>query len=910
MPDFKRIVRQHLPLPAMKRWREEKIIEELALQLEDLFREAVARGVPEEEALARTLAEIEDWETFASAIVGAETRSRYPRSQAWFDGAEHALRRRGGIGVYCADFSQDVRYTVRTLRRSPLFLGLVILTLALGIGANTAIFSVLRTVLLRPLPYPEPDRLVTVWTPSGTWTVPGGFNPLSAPDWLDYREQNTTFQAWGAYVSQTSNLSGEGDPVQVGSIACTAGLLEALGAAPALGRLFGEEEAEDPTSGIVLVSHGLWKSRFGADPDLVGRSILVNQESRTVIGVLPADFRFPGWQALSEPALLLPLPVAAAGTDRGAYYLRVIGRLGPGVTLEEAEADLKTIAARLAEAYPHSNLRRTAWIMPLREIVVGRGIGTTLGLLMGAVGLVLLIACANVAGLLMSRTVGRRAEMAIRASIGAGRHRLLRQMLTESGVIAGLGGAAGLLAAWAGIGPLRGAIPGSLPGLERLGLDAPVLLFALGASLLTALLFGIVPALSTSRIDLSRIFREDVHGATTSRAPSRFLGLVIVVQFALVFVLADGAALLLKSLWNATGSQELHEPGHVLIAGYSREQERRSELVLPDPFLERLLERLRALPGVESAGASHNLPLLGGWTAGVLTESEAYDPQADRGYVHMACTTPGYFEAIGIPLLQGRGLLPEDGIAGHLGMVVNRTFAEQAWPGEDPIGKRIRSNDANPWFEAEVVGVVEDIRQRGLELPPERGVYLNFFPTFQSTRWLALRTAGDPMALVPAVRRELAELDPHLPLTQVFTGAQLYGFMATGRRFTTMLVGLFALVALFLIAAGTYGVMTFHVAQRTNEIGIRMALGADRRGLLGMVLGRSLRLALIGIGLGIMGAVGLSGFTRSLLYGVPPLHPLFVGGVGFFLVAMALVAAVAPARRAVRIDPVEAMRRE
>ncbi len=587
MPDFKRIVRQHLPLPAMKRWREEKIIEELALQLEDLFREAVVRGVPEEEALDRTLAEIDDWEAFASAIVDAEILSRYPRSQAWFDGTEYALRRRGSIGAFCADLSQDVRYAFRTLRRSPLFLGLVIVTLALGIGANTAIFSVLRTVLLRPLPYPEPDRLVTVWTPSGTWPVTGGFNPLSAPDWLDYREQNTTFEDWGAYVSQTSNLSGEGDPVQVGSIACTAGLLQALGVAPALGRLFGEKEAEDPGSGVVLVSHGLWQSRFGADPDLVGRSILVNRQSRTVIGVLPADFRFPNWQSLSEPALLLPLPVASSGTDRGAYYLRVIGRLGPGVTVEEAEADLKTIAARL-------------------------------------------------------------------------------------------GGAAGLLAAWAGLGPLRGAIPGGLPGLDRLGLDAPVLLFALGASLLTALLFGIVPALSTSRIDLSRIFREDVHGATTGRAPSRFLGLVVVTQFALVFV-------------------------------------------------------------------------LGGWTAGVLAEGETYDPQADRGYVHMTCATPGYFEAMGIPLLQGRGLLPEDGIAGHLGMVVNRTFAEQAWPGENPVGKRIRSNDANPWFEAEVVGMVEDIRQRGLEMPPERGICLNFFPTFQSSRWLALRTSGDP---VEAMRLE------------------------------------------------------------------------------------------------------------------------------------------------------------
>jgi predicted permease len=813
---------------------------------------------------------------------------------------ERPARREG----YVNSVLLDLRFALRTLRMRPGFTIAAVVTLALGVGANTAVFSVLRTVLLKPFQYSEPDRLVTVWTPQ----IGYGFNPLSGADWLDFRDASGSFEAWGVYQMASINLSGDEDPVRVMGVSLTADLLRALGTVPARGRLFTKEETEDPVARVAIVSDGLWRSRFGADPDLMGQEILINREGWTVIGILPEGFRFPGWQSLAEPGVLIPLSLGVTATDRGSYYLRVIGRLRDGLSLESAGEELNTIAARLAETYPHTNYRRIARVIPLRDIVLGNS-ASRLWILLGVAGVVLLIACANLAGLIMSRNAGRSLEMAVRASMGAGRSRLVRQMLTESLAVALIGGAVGLVLAWWGTGMLRGAVAGSLPRADQLRIDALVVLFAFGVTLVTGILFGIMPALKISGMNLERAFREGTGGTmTVGRSRAHFLSAMIVAQFALTFVLADAAALMLKSLWHATDSRELHEPRQVLIAGYMYAQERGDEDILPDPFLERVLERLRGLPGVRSAGASTRLPLLGGWSAEILAEGQEYDPEIDRGIVDMVCVSRGYFEAVGITLLQGRDLLPEDFEAGQLGVVVNRTFAERSWPGESPLGKRIRANAENPWFEAVVVGMVEDVRQNGLESRANSGVYLPFFPPFTPNRWIVLRAVGDPMALVPALRRELAELDPHLPLTQVFTGADLYDLMAAQRRLTTRLIGLFALVALSLVAAGTYGVMTFLVRQRTHEMGVRVALGANRGGVLRLVLGRSVRLALVGIALGLLGTVMASDIVGSLLYGVAPLEPPFLVGAVLFLLLVAVGAAAVPALRAVRIDPVEVMR--
>jgi predicted permease len=881
----------------MKHW-----LRRLYWRLEVLFRKERAEAELDEEIRYHLEQEIE-----ANLRAGMSPDEARRVAMADFGGVERTKERVRDVrgARILDDLLQDLRYTIRGLRRRFGFTTVTVITLALGIGANTAIFSVLRTVVLKPFPYEEPDRLVTVWTPQIGYT----YNPLSAPDWLDYREASESFEAWGVYLMGGVNVSGDAVPERVMGVRLTAGLLQALGAVAAQGRLFTEGETEDPVARVVVVSDGLWRSRFGADPDLIGREVLINRESWTVIGILSGDFRFPGWESLSEPDLLIPLSIGVTVTQRGSYYLRAVGRLRDGVSMARAEEELNVIAARLAEAYPETNDRRIVRVIPLREIVLGDS-GSRLWILLGVTGVVLLIACTNVAGLFMARNAGRNVEMAVRASMGAGRRRLLRQMLTESLVHALIGGTAGVLLAWWGIGMLSGVVQGTLPRVDQLRIDTLVVLFATGLALFTGVLFGIVPALSTSTVDLSSTFREGARSVTAGRSRARFLGAMIVAQFALTFVLADAAALMLRSLWQATGSRELREPGQVLIAGYMSERERGEEIILPDPFLERLRERLQVLPGVRSVGVSTRLPLEGGWTAEILAEGQEYDPAIDRGYVHMVCASPGYFDAMGIGLLRGRDFLPQDAERGHLGVLVNRRFAQQSWPGENAVGKRIRANSATPWFEATVVGVVDDVRQNGLESQAERGVYLPFFPAFAPNRWIALRSEGEPTALVPALRRQLAELDPHLPLNRVFTAEELYGIVATKRRLTTQLIGLFALVALSLVAAGTYGVMAFLVRQRTHEMGVRVALGASRGGVVRLVLGRSLRLALVGIVLGLIGAIVASDIVGSLLYGVGPLDPSFLIGAALFLVLVAVTASAVPALRAVRVDPVEVMRAE
>jgi len=550
----------------------------------------------------------------------------------------------------------DVRFSLRGLRRNPGFTAVVVVTLALGIGANTAIFSVLQTVLLRPFPFPDPHRLVNVWTPQ----VGYSYNPLSAADWIDFRESTQSFEALGAYERQRVNLSGDSDPERVSGVRCTAELLHALDVAPAFGRTFGAEETEDPVARVAIVSDRLWKSRFGADPSLVGREITVNRERMTVIGILPDSFRFPGWQSLTEPDILIPLALEGQITDRGSYYLSVIGRLREGVSIDGAEEELGAIAARLEQAYPDTNHSRIAQVSPLSEIVL-IGAASDLWTLFAVVGFLLLIACTNVAGLLMSRNAGRDVEMAVRASMGAGRYRLVRQMLTESLILALIGGAAALLLAWWAIGLLRAIIPGNIPRVEHLSIDLPVVVFSLGAALLTGLLFGIVPALQTSGLDLSRTFRGGATTMTTRRAQTRLLRTVLIAQFALTFVLTCGAGLMLQSLWNATGFSELQEPDQVLIASYSRVTGSREEIILADPFLDELLERLRGIPGVRQVGASTRLPLQGGWTANVLPQGHTYDPQdLNLPPSYIVCVSPGYFGAMGIDLLQGRDLLPQN----------------------------------------------------------------------------------------------------------------------------------------------------------------------------------------------------------------------------------------------------------
>jgi putative ABC transport system permease protein len=869
---------------------EEEVDDELRAHLEGLADRYMAGGMSEDEAWARVRSECGGLEAVRAELVAAawKTQRRNLRRE-WMDG-----------------FVQDLGLSVRQMRKRPGFAALVILILGLGIGANSAIFSVLRSVVLAPLPYPEPDRLMTVWMPWEGYN----FNPLSAPDWADLKERSGAFEAWGALELHSLNLSGDGEPEQVQGIRTSAEVFHAVGARAARGRLFASAEGGTSVARVAVISHGLWQRRFGSDPGTIGRGILINQESWTVIGVLPQGFQFPGWGGLIDPDIFLPISLNPATQDRGSYYLRVLGRLREGWSVEQARAELNGIAARLASEYPETNGHRVVQVISLREVVLGSA-PRRLWILLGVTGLVLLLACANVAGLLVARNLGRRFEMAIRASLGAGRGRLIRQLLTEALTLALIGGGIGLFLTSIGSDLLVRFVPASLLRGARIRVDGVVAYATLAATLLTTVLAGVIPALVSSGAAVTSTLRQGSRDFTPGRAQGRLLGSMVVVQFALAFILVDGAGLMLQSLREATQYRELAEPERVLVAGYLQTSEPNERIIQRDPFLEDLVVRARALPGVTEAGGTTTLPLRSSWTSDLLAEGEEYDPDAVVPSTHMNPVSPGFFSAMGIRLLQGRDLAPEDMTEGALGVVVNETFATQRWPGESALGKRIWANaPADPWLEAVVVGVVEDVRQRSLEIAAEPGMYLPFIPPFQPNRWLVIRTAGDPLAVVPTLREAFSELDPNRPLTRIFTGRDLYESAARSRMATTRIFGIFALVALSLAAAGTFGIMSYFVGQKLREMGIRIALGARPGDVVWLVLKVGLFLSIVGAGVGVVGFWGVSGVLQSLLYGVGAMNPILMAGSCLCLGLAAVAAAGLPALRASRTHPVEVMKAE
>lgn len=885
-PDWRRLLR----LRHGRGRVEAEVEEELRFHQDSLVDRYLKDGMSESEARARVEAECGDLTAARTDLAARAWRVR-----------RRARRREGLDG-----FLQDLKVSLRQIQRRPGFAAVVILILGLGIGANSAMFSVLRSVVLTPLPYPDPDRLMTVWTPWEGYR----FNPVSALDWADLREGSTSFQAWGIFVKEPLNVSGDGVPEQIEGIRLSAGVLRALMVEAARGRLFLPEDAEPPIAHVAVISHGFWQRRFGADPDLLGRDILINREPWTVVGILPPEFRFPDWGTLVQPDAFLPISIDPATADRGSYYLGVLGRLADGRSREQALEELNGIAARLADAYPETNGHRVVQVVPLREIVLGSTSGR-LWILLGVAGLVLLLACANVGGLLVARNLGRRTEVAIRASLGAGRGRLVRQFLAEVLTLALLAGGVGLLLAWFGTGLLGLLLPTDLHAGRDVQVDGLVVFVTVVSALLTSVLTGVFPAFASSAMASAGILKEGARALTPGKGQVRLLGSMVVIQFALAFVLVDVAVLMLESLREVTSHQELDEPERVLVAGYLEPQERSDEMFLRDPFLEDLVQRVRGLPGVSEVGATTTLPLRGLWTSDLLAEGQEYDPDVEVPSTQMIPVSPGFFGAMGIQLLRGRELDPTDLREGSVGVVVNEAFAARSWPGESPLGKTIRANaPTEPWLEAVVVGVVEDVRERGLESAADAALYLPFFPSFQQNRWVAIRTAGDPLALVPAFRETLSELDPHRPITQVFTGQDLYSTMARGRSATTRLFGLFALLSVFLAAAGNLGVMNFFVGQKFHEMGIRMALGAGHAEVVWSVLRVGLVLAALGTGIGLLGIWGVAGVLQSLLHGVGATNPLFMALAGMAMGLVAFGATGLPALRASRADPVEVMRSE
>jgi putative ABC transport system permease protein len=808
----------------------------------------------------------------------------------------------------------DLRYGLRMLAKNPGFTAVAVLTLALGIGGSTAVFSVVNTVLLKPLPYAGPDRLMTVQSMNSRGApVPSS---LSYPDFFDFRAQNHVFDHLVTSRDTNVVLTGVGQPQQLDGEMVTWDLFPALGIIPQLGRGFLQSE-EGAGTHVVVLSHALWQRQFGGAPGIVGRAITLDRKPYTVVGVAPAGFAFP----VNEPDIQLWTTIAAdresppgdqpITEERGTHLLRALGRLKPGVSVEQARADLDVIAAALAKQYPDTNTtNRRAFVRPALEALVGDS-RTPLLILLGAIGLVLLIACANIANLLLGRTTAREHEIAVRAAMGASGVRVVRQLLTESLLLAILGGTAGVaLAEYAlqFVLPLGGQ---SIPRLAQASVDGRVLGFSLLLAFLASLLFGMAPALQASKIDLTGSLKEQTRGGTDRH--DRLRGALVIAQVTLGLVLVSGAGLLMASFLHLQESDLGLRPDHLLTYWFS----------LPEPqynaaqevaFYDQLLERMRALPRVQSAAGVWPLPLGGDNATVTFNVEERPAPQPSRPSARMAFATPGYFSTAGIPLLRGRFFTEHDDEKAPPVLIVNKAFADKFFPGEDVIGKRITPGATGPGRKDEsiheIVGVVGSAKLFALDTEP-KPVY--YFP-YKQLAWMPpvvmLRTALPPRTLESAIRGQVAALDPLVPVFQVRTMDELLSTQVIEPRFHTLLLGCFAGIALVLTMVGLYGVVAYSVTRRTREIGVRIALGAGRSTVLFMVLKQALVLVLIGVLLGLAGALAGGQLLRGMLYGVKPFDPVVLAVACCLIGLTGALAAYLPARRATRVDPMVALRYE
>jgi putative ABC transport system permease protein len=804
---------------------------------------------------------------------------------------------------------QDLRFAVRTLLKKPLITAVAAATLALAIGANTAIFSVVRTVLLAPVPFKDPERLVVM---RETNPQRGDDRaPTSIPAWTAYRDESGVFEELAGSRDWLPNLTGSGEPETLSAYRFSGALFRTLGVPPLMGRTFGEEEDRPGHERVVVLSHALWQRRFGGDPAVLGRSLTLDGAPYTVIGVMPASFRHP---ARSE--LWVPLaPHAALAGDPNPRFVRIVGRLKPGVTLEQARTAVGEVGRRLAERYPEPQAGYTPLVQAM-DPRNARDVRPALMVLLGAVVFVLLIACANVSNILLARATDRQREIAIRASLGASRRRLVGQLLTESVLLALVGGAAGIgLAVW-GVDALLGLFPRTvanvaIPRVDEIRLDGVVLAFALGLSVLTGLVFGLVPALQTSRAALSETLREGGRGGGEGRRTRRFRSSLVVAEFALALVLTAGAMLLLRSFIRLRGGELGFEPRGVTTAYVQLPPYKYGTVDKRLTFTSAVMERVRALPGAGAAGLTTFIPL-SGWNTVVDIELEGQPtPPEGRPQPEFHSVDEGYFGAMRIPLRQGRLLTADDRQGAPAVIVVNETFARRHFPGQDPLGRRVTftvSNDAGPqqW---QIVGVVGDVRHFGLAEPAPAELYVPYRQA--PLRLVTLVVRGAPgVDLGDGLRQAVWSVDKDQPLLMVMPMAQLAADSITLRRVSTILLGGLSAVALFLAALGIYGVMAHSVARRTHEIGVRMAVGARTRDVVGLVLREGGRLAALGGALGLLAALALTRLLESLLFGVSPTDPLSFAAVVAFLSACALLGCWLPARRAARVDPVIALRYE
>ncbi|MGA9770722.1 MAG: ABC transporter permease [Blastocatellia bacterium] len=808
---------------------------------------------------------------------------------------------------------QDLRYGIRMLLKRPGFTAVAVIALALGIGANTAIFSVVNAVLLKPLPFSEPDRLMTVYETDKERGVSQG--AASYPDFADWRDQNHVFERIAAFHDNSFILTGGDDAVRLEGAVVSADLFDLLGVTPAVGRMFLPEEDKPGDGGrVVIIGQGLWQRQFNSDPNILGRSLTLDGINYTVVGVMPAGFRFPTGNQPVE--LWTTFAVESEGADamttqRGAHSLHVIARLKPDVTRSQAQAEMDTIASRLEQQYPDDNSHRGVYVVGTLEDMVG-DLRPALLILLSAVGCVLLIACANVANLLLARATTRQKEMAIRSALGASRLRVVRQLLTESVTLAITGGALGLLIALWGTDLLVVLSGDDIPRATEIRLDGGVLLFTLAVSVLTGLIFGLVPAIQSSRPDLSESLKEGGRSSTEGARRNLIRSALVVFEVAIAIVLLVGAGLLIESLRRLQNINPGFNPKNVLTL----------KMGLPDvkyttekqvAFYRELLERINALPGVAQASAVLPLPLSGDRMR-ISFETEGRPlAQGDLPSAELRTIGMNYFRAMGIPLIKGRDITARDDGKAPSVVIINSAFAEKFFPGEDPVGKHIRpsiSFDDNQPAMREIVGIVGNVRHLKLNAAEDAEFYAPHAQIPFDSMSLVIKGDSDPRNLVGAIQQEVRALDKDLPVFDIKMLDDYVAASVAQPRFNTLLLAIFAGLALALTAVGLYGVMSYAVAQRTHEIGIRMALGAQSSDVLRMVVGQAMILTLIGVVIGLSAAFALTRLMASLLYGVSATDPATFAIVSVLLSAVALAACWLPARRATKVDPMIALRYE
>jgi putative ABC transport system permease protein len=815
--------------------------------------------------------------------------------------------------------SQDLRYGFRVMRKSPGFVVIAVLALALGTGANTAIFSLVNALLLRPISYENPNRLAMVWEKSVKRGL--GQIPTSLLNFTDLRADNKSFEDLAAFTDSSFNLTGAAEPEKVTGVRVTASLLSLLGRPPLKGRLFitGEDQAQ--ASHSLILSHHLWQRSFGSNANLIGQTVALNGESYTVVGIMPPDFKFPptfsstvasSQFTMPRADLWVPLTKDAVPEAREGRTIYMIGRLKPGVTATAAQAEMNVIASRLQKEYPAVDADMEVDVIPLRQQVTG-DIKPALLVLFGAVGCVLLIACANVANLLLAKASGRQKEVAIRIALGATRLRIIQQLLTESLLLSLAGGLLGSILGILAVRYLITFTPPSMPKPDNIGINAPVLLFTLFLSVFTSFIFGLVPALQASKSDLNETLKEGGRGNSGGAKQNRVRSLLVIAEVALALVLLIGAGLMIKSFVRLQNVNPGFNPENLITLELQLPQNKYGEKDRQAAFQQQVVERLAEIPGVESAGAVNYLPFSGTeFNSGVTIEGRPPVANAnERPRAFFRDISPNYFKAMGIPVRQGRPFAESDNKDAPAVVIINEAAARRFYPNEDPLGKRFkqgRAESRNPWVM--VVGIVGGVSHTALGVASQPEVYLPFQQNPDATITLVARTRSDPRSLAATVRREVSVLDKDLPVSNVKFMDEIVAGSVSQPRVYALLLGVFAGLALVLAAIGIYGVISYSVTQRTHEVGIRMALGAQTKDVLALIIKQGMALALVGIFLGLIVSLALTRVLASQLYGVSSTDPVTFTAISLLLIFVAAIACYIPALRATKVDPLIAVRYE